>query len=137
MPGKPAKSERALCDAIYRAVRHETERAVDKLVVAMRDCSDDAVDRFVRADDADCEPDPGSGDDPVMTQEDLDSIRAIRLTHSTAFAHALLQGAADAFEEPKAGLTLLRRLIDIELTELEQDASFAQKATSAGSSAIN
>jgi len=137
MPGKPDKPERALCDAIYRAVRHDTERAVDKLVAAMRDCSDDAVDRFVRTNDADCDPDPGSGDDPVITQEDMDSIRAIRLTHSTAFAHALLQGAADAFEEPKAGLALLKRLIDIELTEMEQDAKFAQKATSAGSSAIN
>ena len=131
MPGKPDKPERALCDAIYRAVRHDTGRAVDKLVAAMRDCRDEAVDRFVRADDADCD------DDPVITKDDMDAIRAIRLTHSTAFAHALLQGAVDAFEEPSAGLKLLKRLIDIELTELEQDASFAQKATSVGSSAIN
>lgn len=129
------KPERTLCDEIYRAIRFDTERAVDKLVTAMRDRSDDAVDRYMRMGEA--ESDSEASDEPVLTKDDLDTVRDIRLTHSTAFAHALLQGAADAFEDPKAGLTLLKRLIDIELTEMEQDASFVRKATSTGSNAIN
>jgi hypothetical protein len=135
MSGTSNKPERELCDAIYRVVRYDTERAIGRLVTAMRDRSDDAVDRYRRLDGA--EHDPEADDEAVLTEDDLDALRVIRLTHSTAFAHALLQGAADAFEDHKAGLVLLKRLIDIELTELEQDASFCQKATSTGSNAIN
>lgn len=135
MPGNSDKPERALCDEIYRVIRFDTERAIDKLVTAMRDRSEDAVDRYMRLGEADQDPD--GGDEPVLTEDDLDTVRDIRLTHATAFAHALLQGAADAFEDHKAGLTLLKRLIDAKLIELEQDAVFRQKATSAGSSAIN
>lgn len=135
MPGDSDTPERALCDEIYRVIRFDTERAIDKLVTAMRDRSEDAVDRYMRFGEADQDPD--GGDEPVLTEDDLDTVRNIRLTHSTAFAHALLQGAADAFEDHKAGLTLLKRLIDAELVELEQDATFLQKATATGSNAIN
>jgi hypothetical protein len=61
----------------------------------------------------------------------------IRMSHSTGFAHALLQGAVDAFEDQKAGLQILKRLIEMELIEMDQDASFANQATSAGSTSIN
>lgn len=135
MSGISDKPDRALCDEIYRVVRFDTERTIDRLVTEMRDRSDEAVDSYIYVDEA--EHDPEGGDDPVLTAADLDAVRAIRLTHSTAFAHALLQGAADAFEDHKAGLRLLKRLIDIELAEVEQDASFVQKATSTGSKAIH
>lgn len=135
MSGISDKPERALCDEIYRAVRFDTERTIDRLVTALRDRSDDAVDRYMRLDEA--EHDSERDGDPVLTAEDLETVHAIRLTHSTAFAHALLQAAADAFEDHKAGLRLLKRLVDIELTELEEDADFSRKATSTGSTAIN
>jgi hypothetical protein len=76
-------------------------------------------------------------EEPTLTEADLEKISDIRLTHSTAFAHALLQGAADAFEDHKAGLSLLKRLIDVEIAELEQEARFVRDATSNGSKAIN
>ena len=133
MPEDSKKSERAICDDIYRLIRIETERAVGELLSVMRNRSEDAVDRYMRTGS----PDAVSGDEAALTESDLDRITEIRMSHSTAFAHALLQGAADAFEDHKAGLTLLKRLIEVELTELEQDASFVNQATSAGSNAIN
>jgi len=133
MPGESEKTVRARCDDIYRLVRIDTERAIAKLITALRDRSDDAVDRYLHAAGADSD----AGEDSEPTEAELDRITEIRLSHSMAFAHALLQGAADAFEDQKTGLTLLKRLIDVELTELEQDACFVEEATTAGSSAIN
>ena len=133
MPEDPKKPERALCDDIYRLIRVDTERAVNRLLTAMRDRSDDAVNRYMGVGVEETDND----DEAALTEADLDRITEIRLSHSTAFAHALLQGAADAFEDHKAGLTLLKRLIDVEITELEQEASFVGQATSPGSSAIN
>ena len=135
MPGNSNKSDQALCDEIYRLIRTNTERAVSKLLVNLRDSSEDAVDQYMRVGKADTEI--SSGNEPELTEEDLEKIVEIRLSHSAAFAHALLQGAADAFEDQKAGLTLLKQLIDVELTELDQDASFVDRATSRGSAAIN
>jgi hypothetical protein len=133
MPDESKKTVRARCDDIYRLIRIDTERTVAKLVTALRDRSDDAVDRYRHA----AELDAVAGDDFEPTDAELDRITEIRLSHSMAFAHALLQGAADAFEDQKTGLTLLKRLIDVELTELEQDACFVEEATTAGSNAIN
>jgi hypothetical protein len=133
MPDESEKTVRARCDDIYRLIRIDTERAITKLVTALRDRSDDAVDRYMHVAGVDSD----DGDDSEPTEAELDRITEIRLSHSMAFAHALLQGAADAFEDQKTGLTLLKRLIDVELTELEQDACFVQEATTAGSNAIN
>ena len=133
MPEDSDKTVRARCDDIYRLVRIDTERKVTKLVTSLRDRSDDAVDRYMRDGDGDLD----ICDESEPTDADLDRITEIRLSHSMAFAHALLQGAADAFEDHKTGLTLLKRLIDVELTEMEQEACFVQQATTAGSNAIN
>ena len=135
MPENLNKADQARCNEIYRLVRSNTERAVNRLLVSLRDLSDDAVDEYMRVGKAETEI--SSGNEPELTEEDLEKIVEIRLSHSAAFAHALLQGAADAFEDQKAGLTLLRQLIDVELTELDQDASFVDRATSPGSPAIN
>jgi hypothetical protein len=133
MPDESEKTVRARCDDIYRLIRIDTERTIAKLVTALRDRSDDAVDRYMHAVGVDSD----AADEPEPTEAELDRITEIRLSHSMAFAHALLQGAADAFEEQKTGLTLLKRLIDVELTELEQDACFVEEATTEGSNAIN
>lgn len=133
MPDDSKDAGRARRDDIYRLIRIDTERAVNRLLTSMRERSDDAVDQYmgsggVETDDA---------EEPTLTEADLEKISDIRLTHSTAFAHALLQGAADAFEDHKAGLSLLKRLIDVEIAELEQEARFVRDATSTGSKAIN
>lgn len=133
MPEDPKDAEGALCDDIYRLIRIDTERAVNKLLHLMRDRSDAAVDRYMGVGKANMD----AGDEAALTEAEVGRIMAIRLTHSTAFAHALLQGAADAFDDHKAGLRLLKRLIDVELTELEQEAEFVGRATSDGSNAIN
>ena len=133
MADKSDKTARARCDDIYRSIRIDTERAVNRLLTALRERSDHAVDRFMRVGEVKSEAEG----EPVLTEADMDRISEIRLSHSMAFAHALLQGAADAFEDHKTGLTLLKRLIDVELTELEEDARFSGQATTGGSNAIN
>ena len=127
------KTARARCDDIYRSIRIDTERAVNRLLTVLRERSDHAVDRFMHVGEVDSSAD----DEPVLTEADMDRITEIRLSHSMAFAHALLQGAADAFEDQKTGLALRKRLIDVELTEIEEDARFSGKATTGGSKAIN
>lgn len=133
MPDDSKKAERVICDDIYRLIRIDTERRVDKLLTVLRDRSEDAVDRYMQ----DGAVADGCEDEAELTEADIGRIAAIRLSHSMAFAHALLQGAADAFEDHKTGLTLLKRLIDVELVELEQEARFVHQATSPGSNAIN
>jgi len=133
MPDDDEKAARARRDDIYRLTRIDTERAVDRLLTVLRNRSDEAVDQYMRMGERNSD----SGGDATLTETDADRISEIRLSYSMAFAHALLQGAADAFEDHKTGLSLLKRLIDVELTELEQDARFAGQATTAGSNAIN
>jgi hypothetical protein len=133
MPDDDEKTARARRDDIYRLIRIDTERAVDRLLTVLRNRSDDAVDQYMRAGETNSD----TGDEAGLTETDVDRIAEIRLSHSMAFAHALLQGAADAFEDHKTGLTLLKRLIDVELTEIEQDARFVGQATTTGSNAIN
>lgn len=133
MPDDSKKAEDAFCDDVYRLIRIDTERSVNKLLTDLRDRSEDAVDGYMR-DEAD---DDSPENEAELTEADIERIGAIRLSHSMAFAHALLQGAADAFEDHKTGLALLKRLIDVELAELEQDARFVHQATSPGSNAIN
>lgn len=133
MPDDSTKRERAVYDNIYRLTRIDTERAVDKLVSAMRDRTEEAIEPHRRSREIDADANVES----ALTEAALNRIANIRLSYSTAFAHALLQGAADAFEDHKAGLTILKRLIDVELAELEQDENFLRLATSYGSNAIN
>ena len=133
MSGTNEKTARQHRDDIYRLTRIDTERAVDKLLTIVRNRSDDAVDRYMRV--GEMQPDPC--DEAVLTAADVDRIAEIRLSHSMAFAHALLQGAADVFEDHRTGLALLKGLIEVELTELEQEARFVRQATTAGSNAIN
>ena len=133
MPDDTEKTAPAWRDDIYRLTRIDTERAVDRLLTVLRNRSDDAVDQYMRVG----ETKPDTCDEAELTEGDVERIAEIRLSHSMAFAHALLQGAADAFEDHKTGLALMKRLIDVELTELEQEARFTQQATTAGSNAIN
>jgi len=133
MPDYAEKSDSAFQGDLYRLVRFDTERIVNDLLAVMRNRREEAVDRHLR---------DGSfgtklGIEKAGTEADLDKLTEIRMSHSTGFAHALLQGAVEAFEDQKAGLKLLKKIIEVEIVEMEQDACFVSRATSAGSTAIN
>jgi len=133
MPDDATESKRVLGADFYALIRTDTERVVDELLAAMRIRREKAVDEHLRNRLSGTK----TGSEPVATPVELARLSEIRISHSTGFALALLQGAVEAFENQKAGLNLLKRLIDAELVEIEQDADFASKATSAGSPAIN
>jgi hypothetical protein len=59
------------------------------------------------------------------------------MSHAIGFAHALLQGAAEAFDNHKRGMEILKTLTEVELAEMSEDTNFARQATAAGSNAIN
>jgi hypothetical protein len=127
------KSDSAFRDDLYKQVRTDTERIVNDLLAVMRNRRDDAVDRHLREGSSGTK----KGVEKPDTEPDLARLFEIRMSHSTGFAHALLQGAVEAFEDQKAGLELLKRIIEVELVEMEQEARFVNQATSAGSTAIN
>lgn len=133
MPDEAKKSESAFRGDLYRLIRIDTERVVNDLLSVMRQRREDAVDRHLR------ESSHGArlGIDKALGESDLAKASEIRMSHSTGFAHAMLQGAVEAFEDQKAGLALLKSIIEVELVEMDQDASFVTQATSPGSSAIN
>ena len=118
---------------VYRLIRTDTERVVNDLLAAMRHRREDAVDRQLR--EISCGPDQPN--ETTTTKVDFARLTEIKMAHSTGFAQALLQGAVEAFEDQKAGLTFLKSLVEAELLEMEQDACFARQATSMGSTAIN
>jgi hypothetical protein len=133
MPDDAKNSSSAFRGDLYRLIRIDTERAVNDLLAVMRHRREEAVDRHLR---------DGSPGRPVAigkpaSEDELAAAVDIRMSHSTGFAHALLQGAVEAFEDQKAGLNLLKKLIEVELVEMEQEASFIDQATSPGSSAIH
>jgi hypothetical protein len=133
MPGGDKKSNEAFSGDSYRLIRIDTERVVNEFLAVMRRRREEAVDKYLQ------ERRSGTATDSEnpLTEADLATAMEIRMSHSTGFAHALLQGAVDAFEDQKAGLQILKRLIEMELIEMDQDASFANQATSAGSTSIN
>ena len=127
------KSNSAKSGDVYRVIRTDTERVVNDLLAVMRHRREDAVDRQLR--ETSCGPDEHN--ETTMTEVDFARLTEIKMAHCTGFAHALLQGAVEAFEDQKAGLTFLKDLIEAELLEMEHDASFTRQATSMGSTAIN
>ena len=133
MPDDAKKSDSMFRGELYKRVRIDTERVVDGLLAVMRDRRQEAVDQHLR------EGPFGTklGIEKAGTEADLAKLIEIRMSHSTGFAHALLQGAVEAFEDQTAGLKLLKKIIEVELVEMEQDARFVSQATSAGSGAIN
>jgi hypothetical protein len=133
MPDDAKKSESAFRGDLYRVIRIDTERVVNEILSVMRQRREEAVDRHMR------ESSHGArlGLEKTLSESELAKVIEIRMSHSTGFAHALLQGAVEAFEDQKAGLALLKSIIEVELVEMDQDASFVTQATSAGSSAIN
>ncbi len=133
MPNDAEKKNSAFCGDIYKRVRTDTERVVNELLAVMRNRCEDAVERHQRDDPSD----RTIGVEEPNSEADLTRLIEIRMSHSTGFAHALLQGAVEAFEDHRAGLELLKSIIEVELVEMEQDARFAGQATSAGSTAIN
>ena len=118
---------------LYRLIRIDTERVVNEFLSVMRRRREEAVDAHLR----ECRPAAPTDAGPLLTDDDLAAALEIRMSHSTGFAHALLQGAVEAFDDQKSGLQILKRLVDMELAEMDQDASIARQATSVGSTAIN
>lgn len=133
MPDDAKKSNGTFGGEHYSQIRIDTEHAVNELLAVMRVRREEAVDRHLR----DNSPDEEIDDGTATTEADSARLTEIMVSHSTGFAHALLQGAVEAFDDQTAGLKLLKRLIEAELVEMEQDANFGSQATSAGSIAIN
>jgi hypothetical protein len=133
MPDEAKKSNVDFRGDLYRLIRTDTERNVNELIAALLSRREAAVDRHRRERFSN----PKRGAEPTITEADLTKLIEIRMSYSTAFAHALLQGAVEVFEDQKSGLQLLKRLIEMELVEMEQDAGFLSRATSPGSTAIN
>jgi hypothetical protein len=133
MPDEDGKSKDTFSGDSYRLMRIDTERIVNELLAVMHRRREDAVDRYLHKRHSGTATDGDSN----LTEADLATAMEVRMSYSTGFAHALLQGAVEAFEDQKAGLQILKRLIEMELLEMDQDASFANQATSAGSTSIN
>jgi hypothetical protein len=118
---------------LYRLIRTDTERVVNEFLAVMRHRREESVEAHLRERRNAAPTDDG----PLLTESDLAAALEIRMSHSAGFAHALLQGAVEAFDDQKSGLQILKRLVDLELAEMDQDASIARQATSVGSTAIN
>ena len=132
MADADSKAANAFTGDLYRTVRDDTLHWVKKLLSAMRDRREKEVcDELAEFRDA------GSSAGTSLTQPELDHIFEVRMAHSAGFAHALLEGAIEAFEDRKTGVESLKRLIEFELSELDREAAFAGQATVAGSRAIH
>lgn len=118
---------------LYRLIRIDTQRVVDEFLAVMRNRREESVKAHLR----DCRTGAPADGDIILTEGDLAAALEIRMSHSTGFAHALLQGAVEAFDDQKSGLQILRRLIELELAELDQEATIARQATTVGSPTIN
>lgn len=126
-PCGPDRSE------LYVTVRTDTERVVNELLTVMRNRREDATQRHM---DQECSADNSDGSSATADTES-DPLMDIKMSYSSGFAHALLQGAVEAFDDPETGLRLLKRIIETELFEMEQAAEFVSQATAPGSTAIN
>lgn len=133
MTDDATKSNGAKYGDVYRLIRTNTERVVNDLLAVMRHRREDAVDRQLQ----EAARGRDKRNETRITEVDFARLTEIKMSHSTGFAHALLHGAVEAFEDQKAGLTFLKGVIEAELLEMEEDASFARQATSFGSTAIN
>jgi len=133
MPDDGTESKSALGADYYEMIRTDTERVINELLAVMRNRREKAVDEHLE--NRLCGTNTGS--ERAVSAVDSARLNEIRSSYSTGFALALLQGAVEAFENEREGLELLKRLIEAEIVELEQDMEFASKATSAGSPAIN
>jgi hypothetical protein len=127
------ESKSPLGTDFYELIRTDTERVINELLAVMRNRRETAVDEHLRNRSFGTK----TGNETAVSAVDSARLNEIRTSHSTGFALALLQGAVEAFENERAGLELLKRLIEAEIVEMEQVTRFANKATSAGSPTIN
>lgn len=121
------------CGETYRLIRVATERVVNELLAAMRDKREGEVVAHLRERRSSIERRVGK----PLSDADLATVMEIRMSHSSGFAHALLQGAVEAFDDQKAGFQLLKRLIEVELADMDAEANLVHQATCPGSRAIN
>ena len=133
MPDDRKKSKTDFRVDYYGLIRCDTEHIVQELLAVMRDRRDESIDRYLR----DNRTGAKTRVRTAISETESAKLEEIMLSHSTGFAHALLEGALEAFDDREVGLKLLKELIDVELAEVEQDATFRSRATSAGSFAIN
>ena len=133
MPRDAKRPAAAGHDDLYRLIRTDAERIVNELLAVMRKRREHAVDAHMR----ESAPIGKKGIRAPISEADAHKLEAITMSHATGLAHALLQGAVEAFEDQEEGLKLLKEIIESELVEIEQEASFVSQATSRGSTAIN
>lgn len=133
MPDDATELKSAMGADYYELIRTDTERVINELLAVMRNRRETAVDEHLE--NRLCGTKMGS--ERADSAVDSARLNEIRTSYSTGFALALLQGAVEAFENEREGLEFLKRLIEAELVEMEQDAKFSSKATSAGSTTIN
>ena len=133
MPRDAKRPAAADHDDLYRLIRTDAERIVNELLAVMRKRREHAVDAHMR----ESAPIGKKGIRAPISEADAHKLEAITMSHATGLALALLQGAVEAFEDQEEGLKLLKEIIESELVEIEQEASFVSQATSRGSTAIN
>ena len=133
MPDELDKISDALEPDLYSSTRADTERLVNDLLAELYYRRRMAVRRHLR----DWKPPDEAVSGDAVGEAKIASLIELKMSLSLGFAHALLKGAIEAFDDEMKGLMLLKHAVESELVELKERARFDSRATSSGSRSVN